>query len=123
VIGDRAYAGVVVNGKDVCMVVDTGSPIMILDEAAAKAAGISASGDVEQVCGLGAGKSVLAVGTAKSLALGGLSLKDVPVRMGALPIFATLRAGKPIGILGNDVLSRFTTVRLDFERSELTLVR
>lgn len=122
-IGDRAYVSAVFNGADVCMIVDTGSPWTILDAPAAKAAGIVASKEGESVRGLGSKKSPLSIANAASVKLGGIELKDVEVRTGALPIFTTLRAGRPVGILGNDVLTGFARVRLDFEKRELVLGR
>lgn len=122
-IGDRAYAGAVFNGVQVCMVVDTGSPFTILDGPAAKAASIAAAKEGEAVRGVGTKKAPLSIASAASLVLGDIELKDVEVRTGSLPIFATLRAGNPVGILGTDVLSRFSRMRLDFDSRELLLWR
>ncbi len=122
-IGDRAYVAAKINDVTTCLIVDTGSPITILDGKAATQAKVATGAGGENVRGLGSGASALSVGTASAMSLGVETLTDVPVRVGNLPIFNTLRAGRPIGVLGNDVLGRFAEVRIDFDRREMSLRR
>lgn len=122
-IGTRAYCRARVGAAEICFIVDTGSPITILDEPAAKAAGIVVAQDAEQIRGIGAAKTSLRLGTARSFTLGEAELNDVTVRVGSLPVFGTIRGTAPVGILGNDVLAQFSRIEINFDGSELRLFK
>lgn len=122
-VGTRAYCRGNVGATEVCFILDTGSPITILDEGAAKAAGIEAATDAGSVRGIGTEKASLRAGKAGTFSLGATEFADVPVRVGGLPLFASLRGTGPVGILGNDVLGRFARIEVDFDRSELRLCK
>lgn len=123
IIGDRAYARVTINSTSVCTVIDTGSPFTILDGPALAAAGLERAEEAEQVRGLAEKRSGLDLTTPCRVELGGIVLENQRLRTGSIPIFKTMRAGGAVGILGNDVLSKFARVQIDFEKSRLNLWR
>ena len=119
-LGSRAYCRAKVDGADVCMIVDSGSPVTILEERAARTAR-AAAGESRDVRGIGPATSKLRPASVHSLALGSTDIADAPVQIGALPLFARFKGPTPVGILGNATLSKFSRIELDFERAELRL--
>lgn len=121
VLGSRAYCRASVNEAPVNMIIDTGSPVTILDDRAAAAAGVQAEAPPQQVRGIGSGRTSIRAGTARTLGLAGSILRDQPVQVGAIPLFARFKGSTPVGILGNGTLSHFARVEIDFARSQLRL--
>jgi len=120
-LGSRSYCRGKVNGADVCFLIDTGAPRTILDVRAAEQAGVAPTGDERRVRGIGGEGATLRGGVAGSISVGGATLSDAPVEVGALPLFSRFRGPTPVGILGNSTLSNFGAVTLDFENERLLL--
>jgi len=121
ILDSRAYCKAKVNGTDVCMIVDTGAPITIVEERVSAAAGLSPVVQEKDVRGIGSARSKLAKAEGATISLGEVTLKDQAVMIGTLPLFSRFKGSVPIGILGNETLAEFGRVEMDFERGELRL--
>lgn len=119
ILDSRAYCRAKVNGTDVCMIVDTGAPITIVEERVSAAAGLKPIAQEKDVRGIGAARSKLAKAEGVTISLGEVTLKDQAVMVGSLPLFSRFKGPTPIGILGNETLAKFGRVEMDFERGEL----
>ncbi|HUU84064.1 MAG TPA: aspartyl protease family protein [Phycisphaerae bacterium] len=113
-----------VNAADVFFIVDTGAPIPFLDGQAARAANVqpdAASGHTVQ--GLDEGRAQVMPAVARKLRLGGHEFANVELRIGDLPVFATMRCGgQNAGLLGNSFFQQFQRVQIDFQRRVVRLV-
>jgi predicted aspartyl protease len=107
----RAHA----NDHPLSLILDTGAPGMLLDDQAARAAGVTLAGDSTEGRGLDEGSIQLRSTTIARLDLGGQELANVEARAGALPVFATLRVhGQSVGLLGNSLFDDFSKLEIDF---------
>lgn len=123
ILDSRAYCNAKVNGTDVCMIVDTGSPITIVEERVSKNAGLNLAAEEKDVRGIGSARSKLAKADGATISLGETMLKDQVVMVGSLPLFSRFKGPTPIGILGNQTLAGIGRVEMDFEKRELRLYR
>lgn len=121
ILDSRAYCKAKVNGTDVCMIVDTGSPITIVEERVSKAARLNPAAEDKDVRGIGQARTKLAKADSATIALGEATLKDEVVMVGSLPLFSRFKGPTPIGILGNQTLAGFGMVEMDFGKGELRL--
>lgn len=119
ILDSRAYCRAKVNEADVCMIVDTGSPITIVEERVSKNAGLNPAAEDKDVRGIGSARSKLAKAEGVTLSLGEATLKDQVVMVGSLPLFSRFKGPTPIGILGNQTLAGFARVEMDFGKGEL----
>lgn len=110
-----------VNTKQVAFIVDTGAPLCVLDENAAKATGVkSEESPTKSVSGVGAGSVSVHQGRMAELRLGDFTSKDVDSMVGALPIFAQLRVhNQSVGLFGNSIISRLGRLEIDFLENQI----
>jgi hypothetical protein len=116
-----------VNNTPMCVILDTGSPDLFLDDSAAKAAGIKAAeGEDSSGRGLDEGGRVT-VRKAKGMQqvrLGSNMLVGPKTSFGSLPVFSTLNgSGQYVGLLGNSVASGFASMEIDFTSNRIRFVR
>ena len=121
IVDSRAYCAATVNDAKAVLIVDSGSPITILDPWMAKSAGIVADRPSKDARGIGSGSAALRTGTAGTISLGGWVARDAAVRVGSLPLFARFQGPVSVGVLGNDTLSRCSRVEIDFETASMRL--
>jgi len=120
ILDSRAHCKAKVNGTDVCLIVDTGSPITIVEERVSVAANLQpVAAEGKDVRGIGTARTQLAKANAETISLGEVTLKDQAVMVGSLPLFSRFKGPTPIGILGNETLAGFTRVEMDFAKREL----
>jgi hypothetical protein len=109
-----------INGRGpYAMVVDTAATTTMLDDGIASALGLAAAGRV--IVTTVTGDRLVNAGTLRSVSIGGLEVRDLPVSWMSL---ARMRQGRGdlAGVIGQDVLSR-ATVTLDYARRQLRLGR
>lgn len=119
ILDSRAYCRAKVNGTDVCMIVDTGAPITIVEERVSAAAGLKPIAQEKDVRGIGSARSKLSKAEGATISLGEMTLTDQVVMVGTLPLFSRFKGPTPIGILGNETLGQSAKVEIDFEKGEL----
>ena len=112
------------NGETVYFILDTGSPGVFLDNAAARA--LAVQGDVTKAIdarGLDEGAVKTLPGTISELRFGERTFTDVPCNIGGLFAFDTLRADdQNIALLGNSFFGRFNRVEFDFGKRVIRLI-
>jgi hypothetical protein len=109
-----------INGRGpYAMVVDTAATTTMLDDGIASALGLAASGRV--IVTTVTGDTLVDAGALRSVSIGGLEVRDLPVTWMSL---ARMRQGRGdlAGVIGQDVLSR-ATVTLDYARRQLRVGR
>lgn len=121
-LGSATYTAGKVNGVETLFILDNGSGFTILDAKSAKAAHVDADPAEATVLGASGAKSAIHHASAKSITLAGHDLADLPVMVGALPIFQKTRGQQNPAIMGNSVLSRFSRVEIDFDQAQLRLI-
>lgn len=120
-----ALVGVVaqVDGTESFLILDSGTPHTVLSTGAARDARlISAPIRGPAPRGLDGRPLAMSEGTARTLTLGSVVLRDVAVRIADLPVLAKL-GQEHVGLLGGDVLSRFAVIEVDFVTERLRLWR
>lgn len=121
ILDSRAYCKGTVNGAEVCFIVDSGSPITIVEDRVVKLAGLKPVAQEKDVRGIGSARSKLAKADGATIGLGEATLHDQAVSVGALPLFARFKGATPIGILGNETLAGFGRIEMDFEKGEFRM--
>ncbi len=112
------------DGRHTFLVLDTGSPHTFVPSALALEAGwalTEAPGPAPR--GLDGRTLATKLARTKTFELGGWSTRALPVRVSDLPILAKFEGKLPVGILGNDVLTRWRIVDVDFSEGRLRLWR
>ncbi|MHC5211809.1 MAG: aspartyl protease family protein [Planctomycetota bacterium] len=113
-----------VNDTPVSLILDTGSPGLLLDDAAATSAGVVT--DAEQASdarGLDEAPLRLVPATAETATLGDTRIEAPTLRVGPLPVFDSMRgSGQNVGLLGNALLARFDRCEIDFAAGCVRLV-
>lgn len=112
-------------GRDTRWILDTGSPGMVLDSVGAprlaRGSETMASQALRGVDGAGAPGSSGMVGECR---WGDYTIREVPCRIAALPIFGPFREpGVALGVLGVSELARMGTLELDTSRRVLRWLR
>ena len=103
-------------------IVDTGSPVTILDRPAADALRLPLETGGPSAGGLDGAKLAFAKTVLPSLRLSGHGLTQLPISVAALPIFDRLHVrGQNVGLLGNDILSSRGKLEIDFVSRTLVL--
>jgi hypothetical protein len=110
-----------VRGVDVDLILDTGSPVSFLAERSAQATELGGLRPAGEVIGLDGAPIQVRLARGVELELGGETFRGVSFHVAELPVFPILGIrGRP-GLLGNDFLSRFRSVEIDFARRRLRL--
>jgi len=114
----RAHA----NGHPLAMILDTGAPGILLDDQAARAAGLAVDGGVTEGRGLDEGTIQLRATSIPRFTLGDRDFENLEASAGALPVFAPLRVhGQSVGLLGNSIFDSFSIVEVDFTAGVIRL--
>lgn len=104
-----------IGGKRVALILDSGSPVTILDRQAAKTANIAGEAVIRKLGGLDRGAEAMQIGAA-SIAIGPRQFERAAVLIGDLPVFKPMRThGQSVGLLGNSELAQLGYVELDFD--------
>lgn len=113
------------NGTPVFFILDTGAPSTHLDASAARAAHVRGDeAKADKTRGLDEGSATVMPGTIGRLTLGGWTVEEVPCRISELVPFDQLRSeDQHVGLLGNDFLSRFDRIEIDFSARKVRFVR
>jgi hypothetical protein len=108
-------------GVDVDLILDTGSPVSFLADRSARESQVGGLRPAGEVIGLDGAPIQVRLARGVELELGGETFRGVSFHVAELPVFPILGIrGRP-GLLGNDFLSRFRTVEIDFARRRLRL--
>jgi tetratricopeptide (TPR) repeat protein len=108
------------NDKEGLFIIDTGAAETILDPEFAKAIAVPVAG-AEQGTFAGGKTGEVVYGRLSRLALGNMTLTEVPVALVSTAKFAAAANGKPVaGVIGTGLLSRFRTT-IDYAKGRLTL--
>ena len=115
--------GSVNDGEEWPFLVDLGAQVSLLTPLAAEKAGAPVDPEPVDLPTMGLGTRGEGSGfhraTVSSLRFGSLAFENVALYRVDLPVFGTLGyAGKPAGILGNDLLGRYRFA-IDYRRSQL----
>ena len=109
-------------GVDVDLILDTGSPVSFLSERSAQAGQLGGLRPAGEVIGLDGVPIQVRLARGVELELGGETFRGVRLHVAELPVFPILGIrGRP-GLIGNDFLSRFRSVEIDFARRRLRLI-
>jgi hypothetical protein len=114
--GGAIYVPAVVNGDSAWLMLDTGLPHTGLDGDWARAIGIVPSPAPEAGAAAGAPVSALL----DSLRLGEIALRPYPVALYPLRAVSEASGRRQRGLVGDDVLERFT-VEIDYQRRQVRL--
>ncbi len=108
---------------DVFLVLDSGSPRSFISEGAARAAHLATTPSTGKAP-RGLDGKPLPVGNARAdhLSIGAVALSDVALLVSDLPVLAKL-ATTNVGLLGSDLLQRFSAIEVDFSDEVLRLWR
>jgi predicted aspartyl protease len=101
-------------------IVDTGASSSVIDLKAAEKLGLAPIGEAHAVRGVG-GKSRALPIVIDRWSIGPVALPKLRIETANLS--KQSGAEVPIGLLGSDVLSRYKSVTLDFDRNQLQLGR
>ena len=105
--GDHVLHDVDVNGVTVPAVLDTGSRYLLLNSAAAEAAGVERTSIEVSSPGVGTDEVEIGKGRLDVFMLASAAARDVPVSIGDLPVFSAVGfAGRPVVLLGNPAVRR-----------------
>jgi hypothetical protein len=116
-VGTHLTVDGMVDGTLVHFVMDTGSPSVILDSAAAERIGVKTEKKSRVARGLDGGSSDITKGGPVELSFAARKFETVQPRISALPCFRMLRTNEQnAGLLGNSVFSRFIRMDLDFKQ-------
>lgn len=103
-----------IGGQRVSLILDSGSPVTILDRQAAKAANVAGDAVAKKLGGLDRGAETMQKGAA-TITIGPRQIERAEVLIGDLPVFKPMRThGQCVGLLGNAELSQLSYVELDF---------
>lgn len=107
------------NGTDVSLILDSGCPGALVDSTGAARCRLTIRPE-RALQGLD-GNLTRSGSALASIQVGGARLESVRCRVSALPVFATLRDDRPMGLFGNELIARFERVLLDFPRRAVFL--
>jgi predicted aspartyl protease len=114
----RAHA----NGHALAMILDTGAPGILLDDQAARTAGLAVEGGATEGRGLDEGTIQLRPTSIPRFTIGDRDFENLEARVGALPVFDALRVhGQSVGLLGNSIFDKFSTLEIDFTTGVIQL--
>jgi hypothetical protein len=112
-----------VDGHDVFLVLDSGSPFTVISSSVATAAQLHTTPFTGRAPrGLDGRPIAMRDATVSSLRAAAVALTDIPVRVADLPVLAKLGTAH-VGLMGSDVLQRFQAIELDFSADVLRLWR
>ena len=122
-VGTHLTVDGMVDGTLVHFVMDTGSPTLILDSAAAERIGVKTEKKSSAARGLDGGSSDITKGSPVELSFAARRFESVQPRISALPCFRMLKTNEQnAGLLGNSFFSLFTRMDLDFTQRVVRFV-
>lgn len=120
-VGETLVASARVDGVPVALVVDTGSPVTIVDAKTPRRR--DEQGATRPVSGIDAARLELEAVRLGRVELGPIGLGELSAWSGALPVLDKLSSEQAAGVLGMDVLAGFKGLRLDLDGPRLALRR
>lgn len=111
-----AVAKVMIHGRRFPFVIDTGAAKTLVDTALARELHLKTVGKPISVTGVGCSEAARKV-RLRSWNIGGQALPNIIATSSNVALFR----GKPAGLLGSDVLSRFGAIGIDYAHGQLTL--
>jgi predicted aspartyl protease len=111
-----ALAKVVIHGRPVPFVIDTGATVTVVNVELARQLGLKPVGRPIRVSGVGCSSSSRRVGLSH-WTIGSQPLPAIT----AVSVNIPFSHGRPFGLLGSDVLARFGSITIDYQHAALTL--
>jgi hypothetical protein len=118
------YVKGTIDSQPVFFIVDSGSPDCLLQPRilnAVESVVMSDSGYTYQ--GGGGQPEEGRFALIETLSLGGVEINDIPCTVGKLFVLSALGKGQFGGLIGNSLLSRYTSVTIDFEERTISMAR
>ena len=122
--GRLLFTKAMVNGRNVVVVIDTGSQITIGNEALRRTMlGRRAPVETVEIQTVAGEKALAHVGNVRSLEIGGMQLKDMKIAFTDAPVFRQLDLeDRPALLLGMNAMRAFDRVSIDFATKQVRFV-